>query len=710
MDASFYDKYGAPVYEKDAWMEGYHAIELELAEHFNQCIDTETDFPLIGGIAGGAHIYKPVGHDVEPWNWTGWIPKKKIWCTVDKFHVNRYFLGIRGNEIQNNLWDYHPYQEQGNDYSDDMYEQITPVDSFQDKGYWLKDEPWARYIHIIALKSHKKTDGSYLRYNFIVHPLAYRGSINDVPDNTVDGTQWSILNIKYEKNDPKFTDVSKWGTDVHGLEIFNDFTYFYSWCCKNEVINVNNGTVIHLGDKTKPQYVYWHDTYPLEYGEFLLETSLERGVYFHAIAANDAYYNRDIVPPECTGSKNLDEQQRQNTCLLSDPKGFLLKKLPCCKYTPPELYSKKMQKLQTKAKTRGSTVRNSVDFLRNRPYCEKTAFGHTTLIDTELEMRKRMEGGARTDALDNAEDIVLKWFQEGKFFCHTGVYDLFNYEDKTQQIVPFVIENQSDKSKLCYEMSDDMELIFTFPRVKFNKICLVWRFTMQYIKDDNTFETVNGYFKMDTHHPTRLNLSDNFDKSRVKWIMFSAIRDDNPQRRAWFNPIRGLAFGSPKPNEATCCRTNRTIIMDERKITQPFEMAEMFERSVLKPYECKTTDDSGKPRLEFYFDKCSDLEEDNIYVYNMQVCANQPEVNDSTSNTSSDPDGNFILPERILQNVTGFFQLNSLFPTKFNFAFSWDPETVHDNTVLFYCIDVQTGQAFDIPLKPTVNMPSGCED
>ena len=37
------------------------------------------------------------------------------------FHKNRHFLNIRGNEIQNNLWDYHPMQEQaGADLEDDI--------------------------------------------------------------------------------------------------------------------------------------------------------------------------------------------------------------------------------------------------------------------------------------------------------------------------------------------------------------------------------------------------------------------------------------------------------------------------------------------------------------------------------------------------------------------------------------------------------------
>ena len=59
------------------------------------------------------------------------------------------------------------------------------------------------------------------RYNYIVHPLAYRSSINTLPDNSVDAMQWCIINIPEE---PHFRDGKHWGGKCHGLEIFNDFT------------------------------------------------------------------------------------------------------------------------------------------------------------------------------------------------------------------------------------------------------------------------------------------------------------------------------------------------------------------------------------------------------------------------------------------------------------------------------------------------------
>ena len=72
----------------------------------------------------------------------------------------------------------------------------------------------------MSLKSHLE-DGNK-RYNYIVHPLAYRSSMDTLPDDSVDAMQWDIINIVKEKH---FGQGEDWGEKVHGLEIFNDFTY-----------------------------------------------------------------------------------------------------------------------------------------------------------------------------------------------------------------------------------------------------------------------------------------------------------------------------------------------------------------------------------------------------------------------------------------------------------------------------------------------------
>ena len=65
----------------------------------------------------------------------------------------RYFLSLRGNEVQNNLWDYHPHDEEdGEDQNDLEYSQLEPNDRYRG-GYWFYRQPFGRYLHIIALKS-----------------------------------------------------------------------------------------------------------------------------------------------------------------------------------------------------------------------------------------------------------------------------------------------------------------------------------------------------------------------------------------------------------------------------------------------------------------------------------------------------------------------------------------------------------------------------
>jgi hypothetical protein len=48
-----------------------------------------------------------------------------------------------------------------------------------------------------------------------------------------------------------------------------------------------------LCETDQDKYYYYFDTYPLEYAEFLLDSALARGVYYHTMAANDAFYERE---------------------------------------------------------------------------------------------------------------------------------------------------------------------------------------------------------------------------------------------------------------------------------------------------------------------------------------------------------------------------------------------------------------------------------
>ena len=133
-------------------------------------------------------------------------------------------MSIRGNEIQNNLWDYHPHDDlELKDDTDEMEaSQYQPIDSYQG-GYFFEGNPFGRYLHVMTIKEHRVDPflGRARRYNYIVHPLAYRSALNNIPDNGVDAMQWCIINIKNEKHFGPRTDFG----ECHALEIFNDFTY-----------------------------------------------------------------------------------------------------------------------------------------------------------------------------------------------------------------------------------------------------------------------------------------------------------------------------------------------------------------------------------------------------------------------------------------------------------------------------------------------------
>ena len=154
--------------------------------------------------------------------------------------LTRYFLSIRGNEIQNNLWDYHPHELELDEETDEMESsQFQPTDEYRG-GFYFEGNPFGRYLHVMTIKEHKvdSYSGKPRRYNYIVHPLAYRSSLNNIPDNGVDAMQWCIINIEKEKNFGQYKQFGK----CHALEIFNDFTYvtiyLIFYCCMQCAYNI----------------------------------------------------------------------------------------------------------------------------------------------------------------------------------------------------------------------------------------------------------------------------------------------------------------------------------------------------------------------------------------------------------------------------------------------------------------------------------------
>ena len=172
-----------------------------------------------------------------------------------------------------------------------------------------------------------------------MHPLAYRICTNKLPDCSVDAMQWSILNIKREKNLAKKGQWSNNNNKCQGLEIFNDFTYTNSYNSELQLTPVDNpdfvipclnGQTMHFDQHDEvplsskpPKYTWWFNPYPLEFAEFLLVTALSNGVWLHPLAANDVGYQRSRGLAERTEDSQVDPKFYCQA-LKGDPKSSMV--------------------------------------------------------------------------------------------------------------------------------------------------------------------------------------------------------------------------------------------------------------------------------------------------------------------------------------------------------------------------------------------------
>ena len=784
LDGSFFDKYGAPIHLQDFWMEGYHAIERMLADHFVSTDNPYVKFPPVAGYAGGTHLYG-VGtdHADKPWNWTGWIPRWKQHRVVDAKHpqgrplCNRFFMAFRGNEIQNDYWDYHPCADPEGGMDGLEEDEETPTQINNDKyrgGYFYRGNSWARYLHINTIKSHERdtsvSPSLFKRYNYIVHPLAYRINMNRKPDNTVDGIQWAIMNIV---NEPHFGNPMEWGEKCNGLEIFNDFTYYHSYNPEYQYtpfenpdfpIPCHNGELMNTLEEEADSYVWWFDTYPLEYAEFLLDTALSRGIHLHPLASNDASYNRQTPLAdfqaqllEHDSNLRMNRDTAEEDALRADPKGVtvkrldkkMLEKLGHVK-TEDEAYKRKSKKREGAEDDEAEHLKDASNFVNKLPYKDDTAFGYTTLIDPKHELKKLVCEFETNNghSLDDAEMRAMDYLIEGRHFSHLGVYGLFDYHECDEKF-PILIEGQPNMDRPCYQMTDDMELIFTFMNCKSEHSSsftdapkdFVWKYAIQLVVDDENEETIHGYFSLDDEKKTRLDLS-NYDKRKMKWIRFTCFEPASPQQRAWFIPIKGMSFGKPRnlmPRRAV--EDNIDEVPKMRHHIASIEEVEVVEETQEVDEEDKET--AGETMqvqcrilkqsetyfdkvfaveskdLKFLFDSCSEREEKNIYVYFLQVNANQQDLEQLKEIIPDIENVNdSVLPPRILQSVHGFLELNENYPTRLDLSNSWDKETVITSSicvdgeevdvgqvVYFYAIDTETFSPIEIDPKPHPIMP-----
>ena len=104
-------------------------------------------------------------------------------------------------------------------------------------------------------------------------------------------------------------------------------------------------------------------------------------------------------------------------------------------------------------------------------------------------------------------------------------------------------------------MTTDMEMVFIFHPANEEKSSnftyaskdFVWKYELQMKTDDENNEIlVHGYFKLRAGQKTHLDLTAKYKKENMKWIRFVCFETCSPQQRAWFIPIKGLAFGKPR--------------------------------------------------------------------------------------------------------------------------------------------------------------------
>ena len=68
-----------------------------------------------------------------------------------------------------------------------------------------------------------------------------------------------------------------------------------------------------MQDQGETKYIYWFNTYPLEFAEFLLDSALAMGVYLQTLTANDAFYNKGIYPLSVDENPTELDKWRQST-------------------------------------------------------------------------------------------------------------------------------------------------------------------------------------------------------------------------------------------------------------------------------------------------------------------------------------------------------------------------------------------------------------
>ena len=154
-------------------------------------------------------------------------------------------------------------------------------------------------------------------------------------------------------------------------------------------------------------------------------------------------------------------------------------------------------------------------------------------------------------SIDEAEIEMMDLLRKGMYYSSTGI-------DKVQDLslgkLPYTVKGQNPDF-LVTDL-EEFQLIFDFAKATEAGARLLWMYHLEGYAPKGNWDggeltrykqRVTGYFKLKTDEQTRLDLGHSWDKDELCWIRFEAIDPENPQKRIWFNPIKGKLFGQDAP-------------------------------------------------------------------------------------------------------------------------------------------------------------------
>ena len=263
-------------------------------------------YPTYDFVAAGPHLYKPWHADKD----TGDVPDNKYYgvITGDSASSNKV-IGLPSREIQNNLWDWDPRQDKIPPFKDRDW-----VGYYSPKTAAEPDDKVSAFLHVNQIRDEvlETTQGNFT-YSYIVHPLYYNeyereiAHFSNQQKGLLEGNSWFQIAATVARTGQSYDYRERLKrANIKGIEIFNGFT---------------QKRVHHpIGQDPK------RAPYGFEYGEWLLDTLLDHGIYLHAIAGNDAFYSPDYsfdnIKDDPIGSvvvavESLPDEQAQRTSLVN---------------------------------------------------------------------------------------------------------------------------------------------------------------------------------------------------------------------------------------------------------------------------------------------------------------------------------------------------------------------------------------------------------